>query len=206
MGQTIEIHPSNPDTRVMRTITASIEAGAVMAYPTDSGYALGCGIGLKEPLKRIKRIRHLDEDHNFTLIVRDLSELSRFARVSNADFKILKRCTPGGYTFILNATNEVPKLMLHAGKKTIGIRIPDHPAPLAIADAYGKPVLSTTLIMPGSTDPLVYPEDVADMLGHDVDMIIDCGYCGFEPTTVVDLTQDSPIIQREGCGDTSYFS
>lgn len=206
MNQTIEIHPSNPDPRVMRVIISALEAGAVIAYPTDSGYALGCGIGLKEPLKRIKKMRNLDDNHNFTLICRDLSEISKFARVDNNAYRIIKKCTPGGYTFILKATGEVPKLMLHSGKKTVGIRIPDHNVPLAMTESYGKPFLSTSLIMPGEIEPLIYPEDVGDILSNDVDIVIDGGYCGFERTTVVDLSNGTPIILREGCGDTSWFT
>lgn len=205
MSQYIEIHPTNPNPRVMALVTAALKAGGVIAYPTDSGFALGCGLGLKEPLERIKKIRNLDDKHNFTLICQDLSELSSFARVSNAVYRVLKKCTPGGYTFILPATAEVPKLMLNASKKTVGIRIPDHNVPLCIAQFYGQPILSTTLILPGELDPIIYPEDVSDALASEVDIIIDGGYCGFEPTTVVDLSDGTPIILREGCGDTSWF-
>ncbi|NCX93385.1 MAG: threonylcarbamoyl-AMP synthase [Gammaproteobacteria bacterium] len=205
MSQYLELNPAHPDPRVLSLIKVSLEAGAVIAYPTDSGFALGCAMGKAEPLNRIKKIRNLADDHHFTLMCRDLSELSRFARVDNSVFRILKRCTPGGYTFILKATAEVPKIMLHDQKRTIGIRIPDHAIPLAILETLEKPILSTTLILPGRTEPVIYPEDVSDALFNEVDVVIDGGYCGFEPTTVVDLTEETPIVLREGSGNADIF-
>ena len=204
MSHFIELHAVCPDPRQVAVIADSLRTGAVIAYPTDSGYALGCAIGLRKPLERIKHIRQLDDNHNFTLICRDLSEISQYARVDTAAYRVLRKCTPGGYTFILPASHEVPKLV-QAHRKTIGIRIPDHQIALALADALGQPLISTTLIMPNVSDPLVYPEDVNDQVGDMVDIVIDGGYCGFEPTTVVDLTAQRPTVLRQGSGDTSLF-
>lgn len=204
MSYFVELHAVCPDPRQVSVVADSLHTGAVIAYPTDSGYALGCAIGLRKPLDRIKRIRDLDDDHNFTLICRDLSEISKYARVDTAAYRLLKKCTPGGYTFILPASHEVPKLV-QANRKTIGIRIPDHQIALAIADALEGPLLSTTLIMPNVAEPLVYPEDVNDQVGDMVDIVIDGGYCGFEPTTVVDLTATTPKVLRHGSGDPAIF-
>ena len=205
MGQYLPVHPVTPEHHFLTVIIDSLKEGAVIAYPTDSGYALGCKMGMKQPLERICKIRDLDEHHNFTLICRDLSEISTYAKVDNYTYRALKRCTPGGYTFILNASSEVPRLLL-SKRRTVGIRIPDHQIALSIAEALGEPLLSTTLILPGDTEPLIYPEDVEERLGNQVDIVIDGGYCGYEPTTVVDLTGPQPIIKRQGSGDSSVFS
>jgi tRNA threonylcarbamoyl adenosine modification protein (Sua5/YciO/YrdC/YwlC family) len=205
LSQRIELFSKNPDSRLLEIIASALRDGALIAYPTDSGFALGCLMGKKEPLDRIKKIRNLDEKHHFTLICRDLSELSRFAVVDTSVFRILKKYTPGGYTFILKATNEVPKLLLQSGKKTIGIRIPDHDVPLAIVGVVGEPILSSTLILPGHEEPLKDPDDVSDALGDKIDLIIHGGYCGFEQTSVVDLSGTHPIVLREGSGDVSNF-
>lgn len=204
MSQYIELHPTHPDKRRIKLIIEHLEKGAVIAYPTDSGYALGCAMGLKAPLERIKRIRNLDDKHNFTLICRDLSEISTYAKIENTTFRLLKRCTPGGYTFILPASHEVPKL-LQSRRKTIGIRIPDHNVPLALTAALAKPLMSTTLILPDKSEPLCYPEDVNEHIGHQVDIIIDAGYCGFEPTSVIDCTSEQPAVVRRGSGDVSFL-
>ena len=206
MSQYFEMHPGSPSPKDVALIVDSLQDGAVIAYPTDSGYALGCAIGLPRPLKRISKIRDLDDKHNFTLICQDLSEISRYAQVSNSEYRLLKKLTPGGYTFILPATHEVPKLILAAHRKTIGIRVPDCQIALDISKALGQPLLSTTLILPGQSAPLVYAEDVIEAVGNMVDVVIDGGYCGFDPTTVVDCTVMPYEILREGSGDISYFS
>lgn len=205
MSQYLEIQSASPDHRTLNMITDALKKGAVIAYPTDSGYALGCALGLAQPLKRIKQIRALDDKHNFTLICRDLSEISTYARVDNIAYRLLKRLTPGGYTFILQATKEVPKLMLPGNQKTIGIRVPEHQMALAISAALGQPLLSTTLMLPGQITPLVYADDVIEAIDKQVDIVIDAGYCGFEPTTVVDCTVSPYVVLREGSGDVSFF-
>lgn len=204
MSELITLHPSQNNPKLLKVVADCLHLDGVIAYPTDSGYALGCGLKKKEALTRIKRIRALDDYHNFTLICRDLSEIAKYAVVSNSTFRLLKRLTPGGYTFILKATRDVPGLVLSKREK-IGIRIPDHPIPLMITEALGEPLLSTTLILPGNTAPLLYPEDIAEALDQDVDLIIDGGYAGFEPTSVVDLSEERPRILRVGSGDVSEF-
>ena len=202
MNEYIKVNVAHPKVAQLEVIRQCLEDSGVIAYPTDSGYALGCMMGNKRALKRIQDIRALDAHHNFTLICRDLSEISHYAHVDNSSYRLLKRLTPGAFTFILKASKEVPKLM-QAKRKTIGIRIPDHLIPLAITASLGQPLTSTTLMLPGKTDALVYPEDVSEAIGHQVDIIIDSGYCGFLPTTVVDLSEDAPLILREGAGDIS---
>lgn len=207
MNECIDLHPTHPQPRSVELIVDSLRLGAVIAYPTDSGYALGCGIGMRKPLERMRQIRQLDELHNFTLICRDLSEISKYACVDKKTYRMLKRHTPGGYTFILNATNEVPKLILAAHRKTIGIRIPDHPVALAIVEQLSEPLLSTTLILPEEpSKPLIYLEEVTEKVGTKVDIVIDGGYCGFEPTSVIDCTDTPFEVTRQGSGDTSYFA
>ena len=204
MALFIELHSVSPDARQVATIAEAMLGGAVIAYPTDSGYALGCSVGMRKPLERIKAIRHLEDSHNFTLICRDISEISTYAVVDTPAYRILRRCTPGGYTFILPATHEVPRLV-QADRKTIGVRIPDHQIALALSQALEQPMISTTLIMPDNETPLIYPEDVNDQLGSLVDIVIDGGYCGLEPTTVVDLTTVKPTVLRQGSGDVGMF-
>ncbi len=205
MSQYFEIHSSRPDPRCLAWVVESLKKGAVIAYPTDSGYALGCCMGQRRPLQRIRSIRNLEPSHNFTLICRDLSEISRFARVDNSVYRLLKKCTPGGYTFILKATQDVPKLMLAAGKKTVGIRVPDHQLALSLVGALAQPLLSATLILPGQKTPLVYAEDVTEAVGNQVDMVIDGGYCGFDPTTVIDFSDGQPVILRQGSGYADWL-
>ena len=204
MSELITLHPSQNNPRLIKVITDCLRLGGVIAYPTDSGYALGCCYREKDALQKIRTIRDLDEDHNFTFICRDLSEISRYAKVSNAQFRILKKYLPGAYTFILEASREVPDL-IHSKQHTIGVRIPDHPIALMIAEGLGEPMLSTTLMLPQQEVPLCYPEDVADALEGEVNIIIDAGYAGFEPTSVVDLTGESPVVIRQGSGDVSEF-
>lgn len=205
MTQVFALHPDNPEARLLRKAVSIIEASGLIVYPTDSGYALGCSLGNKSALERIRRLRQLDKNHNMTLVCRDLSDLGRFAKVSNAVFRLLKAFTPGSYTFILNATHEVPRLMLHPKRRTLGLRVPDNRITLALLEHLEGPLMSTTLILPGASLPLSEPEAIRDLLGPQVDLIIDGGNCGNEPTTVVDLTGDYPVILREGKGDPEPF-
>ena len=201
MSQFFNIHPDNPQVRLIRQAVEIIRSGGVVIYPTDSAYALGCHIGDKSALDKIRRIRQLDKDHNFTLICRDLSELGLYARVSNEYFRLLKAHTPGPFTFILEATSEVPRRLLHPKRKTIGLRVPVNNIVRDLLAELGEPLMSVTLIMPGDEYPLTDPYDIRDLLEHHVDLIIDGGFCGLEPTTVVDLTGDVPEIIRQGMGD-----
>jgi tRNA threonylcarbamoyl adenosine modification protein (Sua5/YciO/YrdC/YwlC family) len=205
MSQFFAIHPDNPQSRLLRQAAAIIDEGGVIVYPTDSGYALGCKLGNKAALERIRRLRHLDKNHNMTLVCRDLSQLGTYAKVSNAIFRLLKAFTPGSYTFILNATHEVPRLMLHPKRKTLGLRVPENNITLALLDCIETPLMSTTLILPGATAPLSEPEAIRDVLGNQTDLIIDGGNCGHEPTTVIDLTGEYPVIVRVGKGDPEPF-
>ena len=205
MTQFFAIHPDNPQSRLLRQAVTIVNKGGLIVYPTDSGYALGCRLGDKEALSRIRYLRQLDKEHNMTLVCRDLSELSVYAKVSNSVFRMLKAFTPGAYTFILPATREVPRKMLHPKRRTLGLRIPDHNIALSLLEYMEAPIMSTTLILPEAEAPLSEPEAIRDILGKQVDLIIDGGLCGHEPTTVIDLTQDKPIIIREGKGDTSPF-
>ena len=205
MSQFFQIHAETPQLRLVKQVVEAIKRGAVIIYPTDSGYALGCGLGEKDALDRIRKIRKLDEKHNFTLICRDLSDIGIYAKVDNSNYRLLKHHTPGGFTFILKATNEVPKRLLHAKRKTIGLRVPDNAIAMAILEELGEPMMSVSLIMPGEDLPMVDPYDIRDTLSAQVDMIIDGGYCGMEATSVVELFDDEPNIIREGLGDVSAF-
>lgn len=203
--QFLTIHPENPQARLLDRATAVLKDGGVIVYPTDSAYALGCHLGDKAALERIRRIRDLDEQHNFTLVCRDLSELSNYARFDTPTFRLLKAHTPGAYTFLLPATKEVPRRVFHPKKKTIGVRVPDHCITQALLEKFGEPLLSTTLILPGETLPMQNPEEIHAKLEKHVDLMLDGGYCGNEPTTVVDLTGDAPQVLREGKGDPAPF-
>lgn len=205
MTQFFEVHKDNPQLHLLRQAVAIIRRGGVIVYPTDSGYALGCQLGDKNALERIRRIRRLDEKHNFTLVCRDLSEVSIYAKVDNVVYRLLKAYTPGPYTFLLPATREVPRRLLHPKRKTIGLRIPDHVIALALLEVLDEPLISTTLVLPGNSTPLIEPEAIRDVLGRQVDLIISGGYCGLEQTTVVDLSEDTPTIVREGKGDPTPF-
>lgn len=205
MTQFFTIHPDNPQPRLIRQAAAMLRDGAVIAYPTDSCYALGCHLGDRTAVERIRRIRGLDDNHYMTLMCRDLSELARYARVDNAQFRLLKNNTPGSYTFILEATREVPKRLQHPKRNSVGLRIPDHPVALALLEELGEPLLSSTLILPDESQPLSNAEEIRDRIGRGVDLILDGGPTGLEPTTVVDLTGDTPAITRRGRGDTAPF-
>lgn len=205
MSQFFAIHPDNPQSRLLRQAATIIHEGGLIVYPTDSGYALGCKLGNRAALERIRRLRHLDKNHNMTMVCRDLAGLGHYAKVSNAFFRLLKAFTPGSYTFILNATNVVPKLMLHPKRKTLGLRIPENNITLSLLETLEAPLMSTTLILPGAIAPLSEPESIRDLLGNQTDLIIDGGNCSHEPTTVVDLTGDYPLIIREGKGDPEPF-
>lgn len=205
MAQFFQIHPENPQARLIHQSAEIIRKGGLIAYPTDSAYALGCHIGDKMALDRIRAIRNLDKHHNFTLMCRDLSELSTYARVDNIVFRLLKNLTPGPYTFILEATSEVPKRLQHPKRKTIGLRIPQNPIALELMAELGEPLMSSSLIMPGETMPLTDPYDIRETLEHHLELVIDGGYCGLDPTTVVDFTGDQPEVIRQGCGDISHL-
>jgi tRNA threonylcarbamoyl adenosine modification protein (Sua5/YciO/YrdC/YwlC family) len=205
LSQFFQIHPENPQARLIRQAVDIIRDGGVVVYPTDSAYAIGCQIGDKTALDRIRRIRRLDERHNFTLVCRDLSEIATYARVDNKVYRLLRHCTPGPYTFILRATSEVPRRLMHPKRKTIGLRVPDNRIASALLVDLGEPLMSVTLILPGDELPLIDPYDIREVLERDVDLVIDGGYCGMEPTTVVDLVDDAPIVLRSGKGDTAPF-
>ncbi|TDG13507.1 threonylcarbamoyl-AMP synthase [Seongchinamella unica] len=205
MSQFFQIHPENPQARLVSQAADIIRGGGVVVYPTDSAYAIGCHIGDKNALDRIRRIRKLDARHNFTLVCRDLSEIATYARVNNAVYRLLKHCTPGPYTFILRATSEVPRRLMHSKRKTVGLRVPDNNIAQALLTDLGEPMMSVTLIMPGDEYPLIDPYDIRETLQHDVDLVIDGGYCGMEPTTVVDLVDETPLVMRAGKGDIAPF-
>ncbi|MCV6613112.1 MAG: L-threonylcarbamoyladenylate synthase [Amphritea sp.] len=206
MSQFFQIHPENPQQRLINQAVEIINKGGVIVYPTDCAYALGCHLGDKSALEKIKRIRKLDDKHNFTLVCRDLSEIGTYAKVNNSDYRLLKSHTPGAYTFILNATTEVPRRLLHPKRRTIGLRIPENTIALHLMEALGEPIMSTSLIMPGEDLPLTDPYEIRDLLQHDVDLVIDGGYCGMEATSVISLVNDVPEIVREGAGDVSDFN
>lgn len=205
MSQLFAIHPDNPQARLLRKAVNCIEAGGLIAYPTDSGYALGCQLGNKAALERMRKLRQLDKNHNMTLVCRDLSDLGVYAHVTKPIFRLLKAFTPGSYTFILNASSEVPRLMLHPKRKTLGLRVPDNAITLALLECLDAPLMSTTLILPQSKVPLGESDAINDLLGGHIDLIIDGGNCGYDPTTIVDLTGDVPVILREGKGDPTPF-
>lgn len=205
MSQFFSIHPDNPQARLVSQTVEILNKGGVIIYPTDSGYALGCHLGDKNAMERIQRIRRLDDKHNFTLVCRDLSEIGTYAKLGNIMFRFIKSHTPGAYTFILNATTEVPRRLMHPKRRTIGIRIPDNKIAMAIAEALGEPIMSTTLIMPDEELPLTDPYDIRDLLEHAVDLVIDGGYCGMDPTTVLNLTDDEVVVVRKGAGSTDTF-
>ncbi|WP_448550081.1 L-threonylcarbamoyladenylate synthase [Thalassotalea fusca] len=205
MSQFFYVHPDNPQGRLMKQAAEMVHQGGVIVYPTESGYALGCHIGDKKALERICGIRNIDKDHNFTLVCRDLSELSVYASVDNTAFRAIKNNTPGPYTFIFKGTKEVPKRLLNAKKRTIGIRIPENTIAQALLEAIEEPLMSTTLIMPGEEHAEYDPEHIRDILEHQVDLIIHGGHLGEKPTTVVDYSDGEASIIRIGQGDPTPF-
>lgn len=204
MAQFFTIHPENPQERLIKQAAEIVSRGGVIVYPTDSCYALGCSLGNKTALDRILAIRQIDLKHHLTLMCSDLSELGTYAKVDNSQFRQIKAATPGSYTFILQATKEVPNRTLHPKRKTIGLRVPDHKIALALITEIGEPILSCTLILPEDNEALTDPYEIRDRLEHQVDLVIDGGWCGMEPTTVIDMTDGVELI-RTGKGDTSIF-
>jgi tRNA threonylcarbamoyl adenosine modification protein (Sua5/YciO/YrdC/YwlC family) len=205
MAQFFAIHPTHPEPRLIKRAVEIVRKGGVIAYPTDSCYALGCHIGDKHAMERIRRIRGVDERHHFTLVCRDLSDIGTFAKVDNAQYRLLKTHTPGTFTFILEATRELPRRLAHPKRATVGVRVPDHPAAHALLSELNEPILSSTLILPGTDEPLNDAEMIRAALEHQLDLILDGGACGVEPTTIIDLTGGAPILIRRGKGDFSSF-
>lgn len=205
MAKLIEVHPVDPQPRRVAGIVDIIRNGGLIAYPTDSSYAFGCHIGDKRAIDRIHRIRRTDQKHNFTLVCSDLSEISSYARVDNWAYRLIKSMTPGPYTFILPATREVPKRLQNPKRRTIGLRVPDHPLVHAILEALGEPIMSSTLSLPGDDMPMTDPLEIEERIGHQIDAIVDAGQTGIEPTSVIDLTSGVAEVLRVGRGDVSAF-
>lgn len=201
MAQYFSVHPDNPQPRLIRETVRILRAGGIMAYPTDSSYALGCMIGNKEGMERIRAIRQVDDKHHFTLVCRDLSEIAHYARVDNRQYRLLKAATPGGFTFILEATREVPRRLLHPKRNTIGLRVPDHAVVCALLTELDEPILSMTLSLPDEEQPLNDPVEIRDRIDKRVDVILDAGPCSLEPSTVIDLTGETAEVIRRGRGD-----
>lgn len=205
MARHLSIHPDDPQPRLLAQAADAVRAGGVVAIPTDSCYALGCRLGDKDAVERIRSIRGVDDRHHLTLMCRDLSEIAQFARVDNAQYRLLKATTPGRYVFILEGTKELPRRVLHPKRKTIGLRVPDHTVAQALLAELGEPLLTSTLMLPGDEAPLTEGWEIADRLDNFVELILDAGYCGTEPTTVIDLTTLPPVLVRAGCGPLEPF-
>ncbi|BES70827.1 L-threonylcarbamoyladenylate synthase [Marinobacter nanhaiticus D15-8W] len=205
MSQFFQIHPETPQLRLIKQAVDILRKGGVIVYPTDSAYAIGCQLEDKQATDRIKRIRRLDDKHNFTLVCRDLSDIGQYAKVDNTQYRLLKNFTPGPYTFILDATSEVPRRLLHPKRRTIGLRVPDNAIVQALLAELGEPIMSSTLILPGDTEPMTDPYDIRETLEHDLDLIIDGGFCGMEATTVVNFCDEAPEVTRVGKGDPTPF-
>ena len=206
MAKLIEVHPDDPQPHRVRKIVDRIREGAVIAYPTDSTYALGCRIGDRSGIKRISRIRRTPRKHNYTLVCADLSEISVYARVENWAYRLIKSLTPGPYTFVLPATRQLPKILAHPKRRTIGIRVPDHPLVNAMLEELGEPIMSSTLSLPGDDRPLTDPLDIEERIGHDIDVIVEAGPTGIEPTSVLDLSGGTVVVLRAARGDVSQFT
>jgi tRNA threonylcarbamoyl adenosine modification protein (Sua5/YciO/YrdC/YwlC family) len=206
MSQLFELHPRNPQQRLIRRAVEILREGGLIVYPTDSCYALGCHIGDKAAMERIQRIRRTDNHHHFTLVCRDLSEIARYARVENWQYRLLKAHTPGPYTFILEATREVPRRLMNPKRRTIGLRVPDHPVVQLLLSELGEPIMSSTLLLPGDDLPLTDAGEIRARLQHDIEAVLDAGSCGIEPTTVVDMAGDGVAVTRVGRGDPGPFS
>ena len=205
MSQYFELHPVNPQLRLVRRAVDIVRQGGVIAYPTDSCYALGCHIGDKAALERVRRIRQADRDHHFTLVCRDVGEASRFVRIETPQFRLIKACTPGPYTFLLPATRETPRRLQHEKRRTVGVRVPAHPVPQMLLAELGEPLMSSTLMLPGDELPLTDGLEIRVRLEHQVDAVLDGGHCGIEPTTVIDMAVEPPVVVRRGRGDVSQF-
>jgi tRNA threonylcarbamoyl adenosine modification protein (Sua5/YciO/YrdC/YwlC family) len=205
MARYFDIHPASPQSRAIIQVADIVRAGGVIAYPTDSCYALGCQLGNRDGITRIRSIRRLDDKHHLTLVCQNFAQLGQFVYVGNQVFRAIKAATPGSYTFILPATKEVPRRLQHPGKKTVGVRIPQHVVDQALLAELGEPLVSATLLLPGRGEPMTQGWEIAEQLGHAVDAVIDSGECGTEPTTVIDFSHDKPEILRRGAGDTSGF-
>jgi tRNA threonylcarbamoyl adenosine modification protein (Sua5/YciO/YrdC/YwlC family) len=205
MSQYFAVHPTHPQPRLIAQAAAIVRAGGVIAYPTDSCYAIGCQIGDKEAMQRLRNIRRIDNKHHLTLMCRDLSEIATYAQVDNVQYRLLKKLTPGSYTFILRATREVPRRLLHPRRKTIGMRVPEHAVAQALLAALGEPLLSATLILPGDALPLNDGDEIRARLEHALDLVLDAGSCGVAPTTMVDLTGAAPELLRQGKGSWEPF-
>ncbi|MFD8808367.1 L-threonylcarbamoyladenylate synthase [Streptomyces sp. NPDC059597] len=205
MAKYYDVHPENPQPRAVAQIADAVRSGALIAYPTDSCYALGCQLGSKDGMERIRSIRHLDDRHHFTLMCRDFAQLGQFVQIDNDVFRAIKAATPGSYTFILPATREVPRKLLHPKKRTVGVRIPDHVVTQALLAELGEPLVSSTLLLPDEAEPPTQGWEIKDRLDHVVDVVVDSGECGTEPTTVVDFSGGEPEIVRRGAGDVSLF-
>ncbi len=205
MARYFDVHPRNPQPRLIAQAIALVRAGGLIAYPTDSCYALGAALGNAEAKERILRIRHLDDRHDFTLMCRDFAQLGQFVHLDNAVFRAVRAATPGPYTFILPATREVPRRLLHPRKRTVGARIPDHPVTKALLAELGEPMLTSTLLLPGHEQPLTNGWQIKEELDHELDAVIDSGECGVEPTTVIDYSDGTPVITRIGARDPTPF-
>ncbi len=205
MARYFDVHPDNPQPRAIGQVVELLRGGGLIAYPTDSCYALGCQPGNRDGLERLRAVRGLDDRHHFTLLCRDFAQLGQFVTVSNAVYRLVKAATPGAYTFILPATREVPRRLLHPRKRTVGVRITEHPVARALVTELGEPLLSSTLLLPGDDAPLTQGWEIRDRLDHSLDAVVDAGECGTEPTTVVDLSGDEPEVLRVGAGDPTRF-
>ncbi|TDU89155.1 tRNA threonylcarbamoyl adenosine modification protein (Sua5/YciO/YrdC/YwlC family) [Kribbella voronezhensis] len=205
MARYFDVHPENPQKRAVGQVVELVRGGGLIAYPTDSCFALGCALGNKDGIDRIRTIRHLDDRHHFTLVCQDFAQLGQFVHISNAVFRSIKAATPGSYTFILPATKEVPRRLLHPKKKTVGVRIPDHIVTQALVEELGEPLLSSTLLLPDQEEPMTQGWEIKELLDHQVDAVVDSGDCGTEPTTVIDFSDDTPEIVRVGAGDPTPF-
>lgn len=205
MARYYDVHPENPQPRIIGQVADLIRGGGLVAYPTDSCYALGIQLGNQDGLDRIRQIRHLDDRHHFTLVCRDFAQLGQFVQISNAVFRLVKASTPGSYTFILPATREVPRRMLHPKKRTAGVRVPRHSVTQALLAELAEPLVSSTLLLPGDDEPMTQGWEIKERLDHQLDAVLDAGECGMEPTTVIDLSGPEPEILRRGAGDVSRF-
>lgn len=205
MARYFDVHPDNPQPRSIHQVVDLLREGGVIAYPTDSCFAFGCQMGNQLGMERIREIRHLHDKHHFTLVCRDFAQLGQFVQINNSMFRLVKASTPGSYTFILTATREVPRKLLHPKKRTVGVRIPEHPVAQALLTELGEPIVSSTLILPDHEEPLTQGWEIKERLDHLIDAVIDSGDCGIEPSTVIDLSQSEPEILREGAGEVARF-